>query len=319
MVKFYEYINDDLLEFAVIIAMYKGKYVFCKHKDRETYEIPGGHREAHEDIIETAKRELYEETGAILYSIKPICMYSVLEESFGMLYYADIEEFELELHYEIENIIITNEFPIHWTYPTIQPQLIKHFIGVKNNKTKKQLMNSIEKIKTPDDIMSFMDKYIEYGWIDKNEDLHFYNMKGFRKLYKTISLDMILEYRIGVCIEQVYLMHYLFNKINIRNKMFCCRIYEPNDFNDLNTDEHMHCFILYYMNDKVYHIEHPNGDRKGIYEYSSEQEAVSFIENYYVNFRGGIKSPTTEFFDVESNLTFQEFNNYINSLPIYKG
>ena len=65
-VRFYdkEKVDDALLKFAVIIARSNGKWVFCKHKDRSTYEIPGGHREPGEAIIETARRELYEETGA---------------------------------------------------------------------------------------------------------------------------------------------------------------------------------------------------------------------------------------------------------------
>lgn len=64
-VNFYDSINDSMLKFAVIIARHNGKWVFCKHKERNTWEAPGGHREDGEDILETAKRELYEETGAI--------------------------------------------------------------------------------------------------------------------------------------------------------------------------------------------------------------------------------------------------------------
>ncbi|MBR1532829.1 MAG: NUDIX domain-containing protein, partial [Ruminococcus sp.] len=92
-VRFYDSVEDSLLKFAVIIVRSKGKWVFCKHKERDTYEIPGGHREAGEKIDDTAKRELYEETGAAEYSIKPVCVYSVTapdnfdgEETFGMLY-----------------------------------------------------------------------------------------------------------------------------------------------------------------------------------------------------------------------------------------
>ncbi|MCM1559559.1 MAG: hypothetical protein NC123_08445 [Butyrivibrio sp.] len=44
-VKFYESIEDELLRFAVIISKTQNKYVFCKHKDRATWEVPGGHRE----------------------------------------------------------------------------------------------------------------------------------------------------------------------------------------------------------------------------------------------------------------------------------
>lgn len=71
-VKFYENVDDSLLKFAVIIAKTNGKWVFCKHKERDTYEMPGGRREAGETILETAKRELREETGAIDFTLKPV-------------------------------------------------------------------------------------------------------------------------------------------------------------------------------------------------------------------------------------------------------
>lgn len=56
--------------------------------------------------MDTAKRELYEET-------------------FGMLFFADIKSFETQLHSEIEKIIITENLPEGWTYPDIQPHLMK--------------------------------------------------------------------------------------------------------------------------------------------------------------------------------------------------
>ena len=56
-VKFYDTVDDSLLKFAVIISKSNGKWVFCRHKERDTYEAPGGHREAGEDIFETTKRK----------------------------------------------------------------------------------------------------------------------------------------------------------------------------------------------------------------------------------------------------------------------
>lgn len=57
-VSFYDNVDDNLLKFAVIISKTEGKWVFCKHKERDTYEVPGGHREENESILETARREL---------------------------------------------------------------------------------------------------------------------------------------------------------------------------------------------------------------------------------------------------------------------
>lgn len=131
-VKFYEEAEDALLKFAVIIAEAEGKLVFCKHRERDTYEIPGGHREPGEEIGETARRELYEETGAVEYSLRPVCVYSVTDpfrfdgqESFGMLYYADVLKFEKKLDHEIEKIILVDELEGEWTYPEIQPKLLE--------------------------------------------------------------------------------------------------------------------------------------------------------------------------------------------------
>ena len=133
-VKFHENVADELLKYAVIVSRTNGKWVFCKHKERETYEVPGGRRELGESIIDAAQRELREETGAVEFDIKPICVYSVKgktrlnqnddDESFGMLFVADIFSFG-EINSEIEKIIITDILVEEWTYPLIQPKLIE--------------------------------------------------------------------------------------------------------------------------------------------------------------------------------------------------
>ncbi|HAQ41729.1 MAG TPA: DNA mismatch repair protein MutT [Clostridiales bacterium] len=138
-VKFYDTVDDSLLKFAVIVAKCDGKWVLCKHKERDTYEAAGGHREKGEKIIETAKRELYEETGAVEYDLIPVCIYSVSgkdEETYGMLYYADIRILGELPQFEIEKVYLFEDLPSDWTYPHIQPKLI--------NKVKEQIFRKAE-------------------------------------------------------------------------------------------------------------------------------------------------------------------------------
>ena len=130
-VRLYDKIEDHRLRFAVILARSGGKWVLCKHRERSTLEIPGGHREPGEDIDAAARRELHEETGAAAFTLRPVCVYAVVRdgepgESCGMLYAAEITAFDPELHSEIERTVLLDSLAgVDWTYPDIQPRLLE--------------------------------------------------------------------------------------------------------------------------------------------------------------------------------------------------
>lgn len=127
--RFYETVEDSLIAFAVIAARYRGKWLFCRHRERETWEIPGGHREPGEAITDTARRELWEETGAEEFELTPLTIYSVqdgeLPESFGKLYFAEISRLGALPPLEIAEIQESSILPERLTYPAIQPGLLK--------------------------------------------------------------------------------------------------------------------------------------------------------------------------------------------------
>ena len=132
-VKFYNLgmVHDESLKFSVIVAKYKGKWVFVQHKERTTWEFPGGHREVNESIVDSAKRELYEECGAIGYDIIPICIYSVVRgdsESYGQLFYADIYSMGELPDSEMAEVEFFDELPNDLTHPLIYPTIFKKVI-----------------------------------------------------------------------------------------------------------------------------------------------------------------------------------------------
>ena len=86
--------NHSELTRVVCVCTYNGKWVYSKHRERKTWEIPGGHIEEGETWLETAERELYEETGAIEIEVEPICLYSI--STYALLCYANIKKFEKE-------------------------------------------------------------------------------------------------------------------------------------------------------------------------------------------------------------------------------
>jgi 8-oxo-dGTP diphosphatase len=100
---------NERLTFAVIGARYRGKWVFCRQRKRRTYEMPGGHREPGEDITDAAKRELYEETGAVDFALSPICIYSMMDDGktrYGRLFYAEIHTLGELPESEIAEIVL---------------------------------------------------------------------------------------------------------------------------------------------------------------------------------------------------------------------
>lgn len=125
-------VKEEDLKFVVIVSKFKDKYVFAKHKERTTLEVPGGHRELNESIDEAAIRELKEETGAVKFNINAICDYSVKRENsrenYGRVYYSDIKELGKLPDLEIGEIQFCDHLPKNLTYAEIQPILFNEVI-----------------------------------------------------------------------------------------------------------------------------------------------------------------------------------------------
>ena len=117
--------------FVSICARYKGKWVLCFHKHRQKWEGPGGHVEENEGPLAAAKRELFEETGAIDFDIVPAWDYQALNDdgtlhNNGRWYYVTVREFtQLPEGSEMDCIDFFNELPENFTYD--RKKIIKCF------------------------------------------------------------------------------------------------------------------------------------------------------------------------------------------------
>ena len=110
-------VEDKEYAIVVMATRYKDKWFFCKHEERDTWEFPGGHIEKGEDWLTAAKRELFEETGAVEADIKPICVYKISKS--GLLCFAEVKKFDKIPDFEIERIEFFDDVPEKLTYPWI--------------------------------------------------------------------------------------------------------------------------------------------------------------------------------------------------------
>ena len=130
---------------ADIISFHNSKWIFSKHKKRTTWETQGGHIETRETPLEAAKRELFEEAGAIDFDIEPLCDYwaggtinSVYITGCGQAFLANVRTLsDIPSQSEMEKICLFDSPPSNLTYPhyshEIFPMALKKLNELSNN------------------------------------------------------------------------------------------------------------------------------------------------------------------------------------------
>ena len=120
-------LNDlKAYKYVVVFARYQDKWLYCRAKERDTFETAGGHIEYDETPIEAAKRELYEETGAVKYDIIPVFDYSVHRPNVyanGQVFLAQIHELGEMPGFEMAEIKLFDAIPDKMRFPQILPVL----------------------------------------------------------------------------------------------------------------------------------------------------------------------------------------------------
>ncbi len=133
-VKLFElnHILDSELTRVIIVSRYKDKWILCKHKEKGTWEVPGGHMEVGEDWLTAAKRELLEETGISNADIEKVCFYKI--STYGLICYAEVIDMgNNELFHEMDEVALFDELPNNMTYYDTHKMFVDEVIKFKNN------------------------------------------------------------------------------------------------------------------------------------------------------------------------------------------
>lgn len=149
----------------------------------------------------------------------------------------------------------------------------------------KELINKYNLIKTPEELLDFMDKNINYGYLGKNNKLYYFGDNDFDKdwylEYVLESKDDILRTGIGNCFDQTELERswFLENDYEVKTVFVMVNL-------DYENDYPTHSFLTYKNKDNSgwNWFESSDFDNRGIHRFQSFNEIIKYQLDKYKEF-----------------------------------
>ncbi|ANA82339.1 NUDIX domain-containing protein [Paenibacillus glucanolyticus] len=126
-------IDRFTIKYVVLIAKSKSQFILIRNKNRTVWELPGGKIEQNEQLIEAASRELFEETGALIFDLVEIGIYQMNGE-YGVVFEADVEELGELPDFEIAEIQLSEYLPEGLNYGEIYYHIYEKYQEIKISK-----------------------------------------------------------------------------------------------------------------------------------------------------------------------------------------
>ena len=202
-------------KYVVVLSEYQGRILLSRHKKRTTWETQGGKIEPGETPLMAAKRELYEESGAVDFAIEPLCDYwagepQTKEEGNGRVFLAKIKKLSAMPESEMAEVCTFDELPENLTYPAITPTLFerkKQGIGKRllygtGNPAKLSLMRkNLEKLQI--EIVGLSDIDVAVPQVDEDGSLPLENARKKAKSYYEAFRIPVFSCDTGLYFENV--------------------------------------------------------------------------------------------------------------------
>ena len=180
-----------------------------------------------------------------------------------------------------------------------------------------------EDIKTPDELMKYMDENITYGVFDYTKNKPYYGEDdNFGDLIKTVwklsSPTQMQKYGVGHCFDQVELERDFFKKHGYSFKTFFIW-FKCSKQNTYPT----HTYLVYQ--DKTTKewcwFEHADYSNKCIHKYKTIKEAINAQKQAHIKYAKSYRKSKTdnskieilEYDNVKYGYTFNEFMDYVLS------
>jgi hypothetical protein len=177
--------------------------------------------------------------------------------------------------------------------------------------------NILNDIISPQQLLNWMDKNIEYGYLGNDSKIYYtMDAEEFSNKYFLQSPSELIKNKIGVCWDQAELERAIFKKL----KIFHIVIY----IEQINEIRSTHTFLLYKINDNYYWFENSYEKYRGIHgPYKTINEIILKLHMYMYNdnsdngFLCHILDRPTYHMNCEEYMKFAKTNRPLNIL--FKG
>jgi hypothetical protein len=145
-------------------------------------------------------------------------------------------------------------------------------------------MKDINKVKTPKELLEFMDKNFDYGYLGIDR-VHHYDEPDFDELwydnYVLSNYNDVLRTKTGNCYDMTE-----FERTWFTNHGYEVRTFYEIVALDYENEYETHAYLVYKDNDKYYYFEYSDFNNRGIYEYD---DLGSIIKDNYSKYIDNLK------------------------------
>jgi len=182
-----------------------------------------------------------------------------------------------------------------------------------------------QNVKTPEQLITYLDQNFEYGVIDNNGNKHCdSNSDEFQIVcntqWKLRTVDEMLKDGVGHCYDQVEIEREWFTKNGFTIKTFWVSAYQEG----VKNSGFSHTYLVYQDNGVWKLFEHADFSNKGIHAFKSVNDAIKWQSKCQIKFAESCVKPlkkyTTcikEYMKPPTNVNMQEYLQFINNSKDY--